>query len=152
MRERWMVEPGSKVDLGRIDAASTAGLKGGQAAAMAALESHRVQLAELQGRLWAEAEQALLVILQGIDASGKDGTIKHVFRGVNPQGTRVTSFKEPTPEELAHDFLWRVHGAVPRAGEIGIFNRSQYEDVLAARVRHLVPASTWKPRFAQIAD
>ncbi|TME47101.1 MAG: polyphosphate kinase 2 family protein [Chloroflexi bacterium] len=147
-----MVKPGAKVDLRRVDAASTAGLKGGRGAAMAALEPHSEQLAALQDRLWAEAKHPLLVILQGIDASGKDGTIKHVFRGVNPQGTRVTSFKEPTAEELTHDFLWRVHLAVPRAGEIGIFNRSQYEDVLIARVRRLVPARVWKPRFAQIAD
>ena len=133
-----MVKPGAKVDLRRVDAASTAGLKGGRGAAMAALEPHSEQLAALQDRLWAEAKHPLLVILQGIDASGKDGTIKHVFRGVNPQGTRVTSFKEPTADELTHDFLWRVHRAVPRAGEIGIFNRSQYEDVLIARVRRLV--------------
>jgi len=151
MRERWLVKPGSRVDLDRIDTSSTPGLKGGQDAALAAMESHLEKLADLQDRLWAEAKQALLVILQGIDASGKDGTIKHVFRGVNPQATNVTSFKEPTAEELAHDFLWRVHRAVPKAGEIGIFNRSQYEDILAARVRHLVPESVWKPRFAQIA-
>jgi len=152
MKKRWMVKPGGKVDLDRIDPASSGGLKGGRAEADAALDSHLEKLSQLQDRLWAEASRSLLVVLQGIDASGKDGTIKHVFQGVNPQATRVTSFKEPTKEELAHDFLWRVHRAMPSAGEIGIFNRSHYEDVLAVRVRHLLPESVWRPRFAQIAD
>lgn len=152
MKERWLIEPGAKVDLDRIDPGATDGLKGGRDAAMAALDKHREQLAGLQDRLWAEAQRALLVVLQGIDASGKDGTIKHVFEGVNPQATRVTSFKEPSAEELAHDYLWRVHRAMPRAGEIGIFNRSHYEDVLVARVRRLVPEKVWRPRFEQIVD
>jgi PPK2 family polyphosphate:nucleotide phosphotransferase len=88
--------------------------------------------------------------LQGLDASGKDGTVKHVFRGVNPQGTTVASFKEPTPEEQAHDFLWRVHKRVPAAGEIGIFNRSHYEDVLVVRVHDLAPESVWRARYGHI--
>jgi PPK2 family polyphosphate:nucleotide phosphotransferase len=152
MRATWTVKPGSTVNLADLDPASTAGIKGGHSAATAALPIHRAELASWQDRLWAESRQALLVVLQGIDASGKDGTIKHVFEGVNPQATRVTSFKEPTSEELAHDFLWRVHRAVPRAGEIGIFNRSQYEDVLVARVRKLVPKATWMARYPQIVD
>ena len=150
MRDLWMVKPGSKVDLAAFDPADTRALKGGHTAAVAALEHDHKALAELQTRLWAEGRQSVLLILQGTDASGKDGTIAHVFQGVNPQGTRVVSFKAPTDEELAHDFLWRVHRAVPRAGEIGIFNRSQYEDVLVARVRKLVPKKVWKPRYDDI--
>jgi PPK2 family polyphosphate:nucleotide phosphotransferase len=152
MRETWTAKPGAQVDLRRVDPASAPGLKGGRGAAEAVLEGDRAELARWQDRLWAEAKRALLVVLQGMDASGKDGTIKHVFQGVNPQGTRVVAFKEPTPEELAHDFLWRVHRAVPRSGEIGVFNRSHYEDVLAARVRKLVPEHTWKARYAEIVD
>src|ERR1035438_7668577 len=133
MREVWAVKPGSKVDVSSIDPADTRALKGGRSAAVASLDSDRQALSEWQTRLWAESRRALLLILQGTDASGKDGTIAHVFSGVNPQGTSVTAFKPPTAEELAHDFLWRVHAAVPHAGQIGIFNRSQYEDVLVDR-------------------
>jgi polyphosphate kinase 2 (PPK2 family) len=143
MRELWVVKPGSKVNIAALDPADTGGLKGGRAAAAAALQADQAALVEWQTRLWAESKQSLLLVLQGTDASGKDGTIAHVFSGVNPQGTRVTSFKEPTAEENAHDFLWRVHRAVPRAGEVGIFNRSHYEDVLVARVRKLVPKQVW---------
>ena len=147
MRELWKVKPGSKVDISTLDPADTRALKGGRKAADAALQDDRAALVELQTRLWAESRRSVLLILQGTDASGKDGTVAHVFSGVNPQGTRVTSFKTPTAEEMAHDFLWRVHAAVPHAGEIGIFNRSQYEDVLVARVRKLVPKSVWKKRY-----
>jgi PPK2 family polyphosphate:nucleotide phosphotransferase len=150
MREVWSVKPGSKVDVAALDPANTRALKGGRTAANAAIADNEASLTELQMRLWAESRRSLLLILQGTDASGKDGTIAHVFRGVNPQGTRVTSFKPPTADELAHDFLWRIHRAVPRAGEIGIFNRSQYEDVLVARVRKLVPKQVWKKRYANI--
>jgi PPK2 family polyphosphate:nucleotide phosphotransferase len=109
-------------------------------------------LAEQQERLYAGRARALLVILQGMDASGKDGTVRHVFSGVNPQGVRVSSFKEPTPRESAEDFLWRVHQAVPPKGLIGVFNRSHYEDVLVVRVHGLVPESVWRPRFRAIND
>src|SRR2546430_12954318 len=152
MRERWAVKAGARVRLSAVDPASTPGLSGGREAATAALDADHRQLAGLQDRLWAEARRSLLVVLQGMDASGKDGTVRHVFQGVNPQGTRVVSFKEPTPEELAHDFLWRVHRVVPRAGEIGIFNRSHYEDVLAVRVRKLVSKDTWSGRYAEIVQ
>lgn len=107
-------------------------------------------LPELQQRLYAEGRQALLIILQAMDAGGKDGTIRRVMSVLNPQGCRVTSFKAPTPEDLAHDFLWRVHTAAPRRGEIMIFNRSHYEDVLIVRVRGLVPKAVWSARYAQI--
>jgi PPK2 family polyphosphate:nucleotide phosphotransferase len=110
------------------------------------------ELGELQDRLWAENRRSLLVVLQAMDTGGKDSTIKHVFSGVNPQATRATAFKQPTPPELRHDFLWRVHLAVPAAGEIGIFNRSHYEDVLIARVHRLVPESVWRPRYELIND
>jgi PPK2 family polyphosphate:nucleotide phosphotransferase len=135
-----------------FDPASTSGAPGDRAHTEGELAPVQGRLQELQGRLWAEGRRALLVILQGLDASGKDGIIKHVFSGVNPQGARVVSFKEPTSDELAHDFLWRVHRQVPRAGEIGIFNRSHYEDVLVARVDHLVDARVWRDRYALINE
>jgi polyphosphate kinase 2 (PPK2 family) len=90
------------------------------------------------------------VVLQGMDASGKDGTIRHVFEGLDPQGIRVAIFREPTPHELAHDFLWRVHAQAPAAGEIVVFNRSHYEDVLVVRVHELVPEDVWRPRYGHI--
>lgn len=150
MRDVWAVKPGSTVDVSTIDPGDTRAIKGGRSAAVAELENDRAALNGWQTRLWAESRRSLLLILQGTDASGKDGTIAHVFSGVNPQGTKVTSFKAPTTEELAHDFLWRVHQAVPHAGQIGVFNRSQYEDVLVARVRKLVPKQIWKQRYADI--
>ena len=109
-----------------------------------------VRLGDLQDRFWAEAKRSVLVVLQGIDAAGKDGTINKVMEAFNPQGCPVTSFKVPSAEELAHDYLWRVHKAVPRKGEIGIFNRSHYEDVLVVRVHDLVPKAVWSKRYDQI--
>jgi PPK2 family polyphosphate:nucleotide phosphotransferase len=100
--------------------------------------------------MYAERKHALLVVLQGMDGSGKDGTIRHVMTGLNPQGCHVTSFKVPTPEEAAHDFLWRVHRAAPQLGDIGIFNRSHYEDVLVTRVHNLVPRAVWSRRYDDI--
>ena len=108
------------------------------------------RLGALQMKLAAEATRAVLVVLQGMDASGKDGTIRHVFTGVNPQGCRVVSFDVPTKNELAHDYLWRVHAQCPTRGEIAIFNRSHYEDVVAVRVRGLVPKRVWKRRYEHI--
>lgn len=108
------------------------------------------RLKELQQMLFADQSQSLLIILQAMDAAGKDGTIKHVFTGVNPQGVRVTGFKQPTSEELAHDFLWRVHQHTPEKGYIGIFNRSHYEDVLVVRVNDIVPKAVWKKRYDHI--
>ena len=150
MPERWRVRPGTRVELDGIDPASTAGAPGGKDQTLAALPALQVELAVLQDRLAAEHRQSLLVVLQALDAGGKDGTIRHVFSGVNPQGVRVASFKAPTGSELEHDFLWRVHRVTPAAGEIGIFNRSHYEDVLAARVRGLVPEEVWRPRYELI--
>ncbi|HKP75205.1 MAG TPA: PPK2 family polyphosphate kinase [Longimicrobiaceae bacterium] len=110
------------------------------------------QLADLQAALYAESKRALLVVFQARDAGGKDGAIKRVFGPLNPQGSYVASFRAPTEDELAHDFLWRVHAVVPRKGYIGIFNRSHYEDVLVPRVEGLVPPKVWKKRYAQIND
>jgi PPK2 family polyphosphate:nucleotide phosphotransferase len=147
---RWRVKPGHPVDLGDLRPDATEGAPGGRPETEAAIPALLEELTDLQERLWAEASRSVLVVLQAMDAGGKDGTIKHVFRGVNPQGTRVTSFKTPTDIELAHDFLWRIHQATPRGGEIGIFNRSHYEDVLISRVHELVPEATWKARYALI--
>ena len=108
------------------------------------------RLGDLQERLYAEGQRSLLIVLQAMDAGGKDGTIKHVFRGVNPQGTTVTSFKKPTEEELSHDFLWRVHRAAPAQGMMAIFNRSHYEDVLIVRVHNLVAKAVWRGRYDHI--
>ena len=110
------------------------------------------RLGVLHNRLYAEARRSVLLVLQGMDASGKDGVIRTVFTGVNPQGCRVEAFKAPTADELAHDFLWRVHRAAPRSGEIGIFNRSHYEDVLVVRVHKLAPKSVWSRRYDEIND
>jgi PPK2 family polyphosphate:nucleotide phosphotransferase len=148
--EPWRVPPGHRTGLDAFDPGSTSGAPGDRLTTEAAVAPLQARLQELQDRLWAEGRRSLLVVLQGLDAAGKDGTIKHVFSGVNPQGARVASFKEPTAEELSHDFLWRVHREVPRAGEIGIFNRSHYEDVLVARVDGLVDADVWRARFAHI--
>ncbi|MCA9079124.1 MAG: polyphosphate kinase 2 family protein [Planctomycetaceae bacterium] len=110
----------------------------------------RHELIEWQPKLYAEGKQKLLIVFQAMDAGGKDGTTRKVFRGVNPQGVRVTSFKAPTPLELAHDYLWRVHQQVPAAGMIGVFNRSHYEDVLVVRVDEIVPEAVWQERYEQI--
>lgn len=148
----WRIEPGTAVDLGAIDPDSTTGAPGHKDATSAATEAIKSELGELQLRLYAERQQALLVVFQAIDGGGKDSTIRHVFTGVNPQGCRVTSFKEPSKRELAHDFLWRVHPSVPELGEIGVFNRSHYEDVLVVRVHNLVPEAVWRPRYRIIND
>jgi PPK2 family polyphosphate:nucleotide phosphotransferase len=110
------------------------------------------KIADLQARLYAEEERALLVVLQGIDAAGKDSTVAHVFRGTNPQGVRVFTFKEPSNEELAHDFLWRYHLHTPGHGMIHVFNRSHYEDVLVVRVKGLVDEERWRSRYDSIND
>jgi PPK2 family polyphosphate:nucleotide phosphotransferase len=146
------VKPGAKVDLTQIDPGSTPGFKGKRKDADARLLALNQRLEALQESLWAEHKHKVLVVLQGTDTSGKDGTISHVFEGINPLGVRVAAFKAPTPEELDHDFLWRVHLKVPGQGEIVIFNRSHYEDVLVARVQKLVPPEVWRQRYGQIND
>ena len=146
----FLVPPGASAQIAKIDPRGTPGAPGNRAATEAATARLSQELIELQERLWAEGRRSLLVVLQAMDAGGKDGVIRKVFSGVNPQGCRVTSFKAPSEEEQAHDFLWRVHKAVPRAGEIGIFNRSHYEDVLIVRVHDLVPKAVWSKRYAAI--
>ena len=147
---RFVVEPGVPFALADRDPADTNGAPGDKKATNKALDELSEQLMGLQDRLYAESRQSLLVVLQAMDAGGKDGTVKHVFAGTNPQGVRVTSFKQPTADELAHDFLWRIHSAAPRHGYIGIFNRSHYEDVLVARVHELVDESVWRRRYRHI--
>ncbi len=132
------------------DPGDTGGLR--KQGSLAELRRLRKRLAELQELLYADRRHAVLVVLQGMDASGKDGLVRHVFRGVNPQGVHVHSFKEPTPRESAQDFLWRVHQAVPARGLIGVFNRSHYEDVLVVRVHGLIDRATAELRYRQIND
>ena len=146
--ETLRVEPGRPVDLSAVDPGDTHGRT--KAESKLELETGLERLTNLQDRLWAESKRAVLVVLQGIDAAGKDGTIRHVMGGFNPMGCTVTSFKVPTPIELAHDYLWRIHQRTPGKGEIAIFNRSHYEDVLVVRVHELVPKSVWARRYDQI--
>jgi PPK2 family polyphosphate:nucleotide phosphotransferase len=142
------VQPGKRVRLADLDPADSHGYtKDGSAAE---LRKGLDRLTDLQDRLWAESKHPVLVVLHGIDAAGKDGSIKHVMGAFNAMGCRVTSFKVPTPIEAAHDYLWRVHQQTPGKGEIAIFNRSHYEDVLVVRVHDFVPKTVWQRRFDQI--
>ena len=150
LRDALRVKPGSRVRLANIDPGATFGYDKTSAQPLIAAQLDR--LSTLQDRLWAEAKRSVLVVLQGIDASGKDGTIQRVMEAFNPQGCVVSAFKVPTAEELAHDFLWRIHKRVPGKGEIGIFNRSHYEEVLVVRVHDLVPRRVWSTRYDQIND
>jgi PPK2 family polyphosphate:nucleotide phosphotransferase len=150
-RKKFRVHPGDKVKLGKLDPAY-AGKHESEDAAKEETEHYLKKLARQQALLAAERKHAVLVVLQAMDAGGKDGTIKHVFSGVNPQGVRVASFKQPTAAELAHDFLWRVHPQAPGHGEIAIFNRSHYEDVLVTRVHKLVDKAAWTDRYQCIRD
>jgi PPK2 family polyphosphate:nucleotide phosphotransferase len=138
--------------LRRFDPNDDRGFRGAKDEGRRSLERLKHRLEELQERLYAEHRHAVLVVLQGMDASGKDGTIRRVFEGVNPQGVRVASFKQPTPLELDHDFLWRVHAEVPRRGEMVLFNRSHYEDVLVSRVHGTIDRATWERRYREIND
>jgi PPK2 family polyphosphate:nucleotide phosphotransferase len=146
---RFRVKPGTKVRLSDYDPADTR-LMPDKAKAGKAIVRDIERLDELQNGLYAEHQRSLLVVLQGMDASGKDGTIKHVMSGLNPQACTVASFKVPAGEELDHHFLWRIQRVMPRKGHIGVFNRSQYEDVLAVRVHKLVRSEVWKQRYDQI--
>ena len=150
--DRYRVAPGSKVDLSKHDAGDSSATSLDKESSEAELEKLQTKLGELQQMLFAEGKHKVLVVLQGMDTSGKDGTIKHVFRLINPLGVRVANFKRPTEEELAHDYLWRVHEEVPGKGQVTIFNRSHYEDVLVVRVHDLVPKAVWKKRYDHIVD
>lgn len=149
---RWRLPVGRRVRLADHDPSDTRPFRGSKKAAEAELERMTKELDRLQELLYADGRFGLLVVLQGMDTAGKDGTIRHVFEGVNPQGVSVRSFKVPSVEEAAHDFLWRVHPHAPRKGEIAIFNRSQYEDVLVARVHRLVPRKVWEARYRSINE
>ena len=145
----WKVNEGSKVKLKDYDPGYT-DEQNDRASSEAVLQTLSNELSELQELLAAAQHQSLLVVLQGMDTSGKDGTIRHVLSHVNPQACKVYSFKAPTQEELAHDFLWRIHKTTPGKGIMTIFNRSHYEDVLIARVHNLVPEKVWSRRYKEI--
>jgi PPK2 family polyphosphate:nucleotide phosphotransferase len=150
-RKEFIVEPGSRVKLKDIDPGYH-GKHESHEAALPEIQAHVQRMYELQYLMYAERKHSLLIVLQGLDAGGKDGVIRHVITGMNPAGCRVTGFKRPTPEELAHDFLWRVHAHVPAKGEVAIFNRSHYEDVLVVRVHKLAPEEVWSERYDLIND
>jgi PPK2 family polyphosphate:nucleotide phosphotransferase len=150
-RKRFRVEPGSKVHLDEVDASYTGKLES-ETEAKEQIEADCERLRKLQDVLYAENKRSVLIIVQAMDAGGKDGTIKHVFGATNPQGVYVDAFKQPTPEEAAHDFLWRAHKAAPARRYIGLFNRSHYEDVLIVRVHDLVPKSVWSKRYDRINE
>jgi PPK2 family polyphosphate:nucleotide phosphotransferase len=148
--DQYRVSPGSKVTLDAFETYYDGDLEKNEGKDQ--LKEQEKVLRDLQVLLYAEHKQKLLVVLQGIDTSGKDSTIRHVFGKVNPQGTKVANFKVPTPKELDHDYLWRVHPHTPGKGEIVIFNRSHYEDVLVVRVHELVPQAVWEKRYDHIND
>jgi PPK2 family polyphosphate:nucleotide phosphotransferase len=150
-RKKFVVEPDAKVDLRRVDPSFHGKLSDADEA-QAETAALCERLGALQYLFYADGATSLLVVFQGMDAAGKDGTIRHVFSAVDPQGVTVHAFKEPTPLEAAHDFLWRVHAQTPQRGEIAIFNRSHYEDVLVVRVHDLVPKDVWSKRYARIVD
>lgn len=159
--KHFIVKPGSKVELSKIDTSYTAKFKSKDEAKKILKENIKM-MRELQSKLYAQDRYSLLLVFQAMDAAGKDGTIKHVMSGVNPQGTQVYSFKQPSAEELDHGYLWRINKALPERGRIGIFNRSHYEEVLVVRVHdlikfqrlpeHVINNSIWKQRYRQIND
>ena len=153
--KQYRVKIGCKLSLKQHDPDDTGDYKksdDGKASAKAEMDKCSATITQLQERLYANSDRALLIILQGMDTSGKDGTIRSVMSGVNPQGCKVVSFKAPSSQELAHDFLWRVHREVPAKGQIGVFNRSHYEDVLITRVHGWVSAKVVQRRFEQINE
>jgi PPK2 family polyphosphate:nucleotide phosphotransferase len=149
--QRFKVKPGSKVKLKRIDPSFQDGHESPESAAEE-IAHYQKKLRDLQDLLFAERKQSVLICLQALDTGGKDGAINHVLGAMNPQGCRVASFKQPTPEETAHDFLWRAHKVAPARGEVVIFNRSHYEDVLIVRVHKMAPRKIWSRRYKLIND
>jgi PPK2 family polyphosphate:nucleotide phosphotransferase len=150
--DRYRVKPGSHVDLRKWDPNDKSAFPVKKKEGRKQLLGLNQRLESLQELLYSEHKHKVLIVLQAMDTGGKDGTIRHVFEGVNPQGVRVASFKKPTPEELDHDYLWRVHGQVPGKGQIVIFNRSHYEDVLVVRVHSLAPKEVWSKRYDHINE
>lgn len=149
---KFRVPPETTVSLDDHDPDSKSGFEEGKKVGKPALPALNDELSALQRRLWAESKQKLLLVLQATDTGGKDGTIRNVFTGVNPQGIKVHPFGKPTEEELAHDYLWRIHHHTPAKGRIAVFNRSHYEDVLVVRVRKLVPPERWERRYRHINE
>ncbi len=159
--DKFLAKPGSEIDLSKISTSDTGDFNS-KKEAKELLKKNIKEMRELQGKLYADDRYALLIVFQAMDAAGKDGTIKHVMSGLNPQGTQVNSFKQPSAEELDHDYLWRIHKVTPERGRIGIFNRSHYGEVLVARVHNLVEdqkipdefidKNIWKNRFRAIND
>jgi PPK2 family polyphosphate:nucleotide phosphotransferase len=147
-----MVEPGVKIALADIDPGYCGDMRPSYERTMPIMQSYMQKIDQLQYLMYAEKRHSLLIVLQGLDAAGKDGVVRHILTSMNPVGCRVTAFKQPTAAELAHDFLWRVHPHAPAKGEVTIFNRSHYEDVLVARVHQLAPASMWAKRYGLIND
>jgi PPK2 family polyphosphate:nucleotide phosphotransferase len=145
----FRIKPGSKVNLGKIDADYHSGYAD-EESTTAELKKYSERLTELQALMYAENKHSLLIVLQAMDGGGKDGTIHHVMAAMNPQGCSVVGFKVPTAEELAHDYLWRIHKTTPGKGHITVFNRSHYEDVLVVRVHNLVPKGVWSKRYNEI--
>ena len=152
MKQKYLIKPDTKVKLSKWDPNDTGDFKGGKEEGLAKLEKLNGKLETLQELMFAEHKQKVLVVLQAMDTGGKDGAIRRVFDRVNPAGVRVASFKAPTQEELDHDYLWRVHKQVPGKGELVVFNRSHYEDVLVVRVHNYVPPEVWSKRFDQINE
>jgi len=148
--DEYRARPGTAVRLDEWSTNTTDGFDGNKSDALEVLSKLNDRLAGLQQMLYAESKHKLLIVLQGMDTSGKDGTIKHVFRTINPVGVKVADFKRPNDVELAHDYLWRVHEHTPRNGRMVIFNRSHYEDVLVVRVHELVPEMVWRRRYEHI--
>lgn len=148
--KEYLVKPKKDFNLEKFDAGDTSLAKDGESTAKKELKDLRKKLIKLQQVLYAENKHKLLIVLQAMDSGGKDGTIRSIFKGVNPQGVKVASFKVPSELELSHDYLWRIHSKVPAKGEIVIFNRSHYEDVLVVRVHELVPQEVWMRRYQQI--
>jgi PPK2 family polyphosphate:nucleotide phosphotransferase len=149
--QKLLVEPGTRVQLGGIDPGYH-GKYESRETALPEIQSYLRQMDQLQYLMYAEKKHALLIVLQGLDAAGKDGVVRHIVTGMNSAGCRVIGFKQPTPEDLGHDFLWRVHPHVPAKGDVAIFNRSHYEDVLVVRVHQLAPANVWSRRYDLIND
>jgi PPK2 family polyphosphate:nucleotide phosphotransferase len=148
--KEFKVKPNSKVKLSEWDPNDTGDFKGGKQEGLEEIAGLLKKLQGLQELLYAEHKHRVLIVLQGMDTAGKDGAVRHVFDGVNPQGVRVVAFKQPSAEELDHDYLWRIHREMPASGGMVIFNRSHYEDVLVTRVHNLVPPEVWKRRFDEI--
>jgi len=146
------IKPGKSVKLKDLSTGPSNKIDFGKKEALKRIASNAVEMAELAKKLYAEDTRSILLVLQGMDTAGKDGTIRSVMRGLNPSSCQVSSFKKPSEEELQHDFLWRCHKVVPRRGNIGIFNRSHYEEVLVVRVHNLKPPSRWKKHYGLINE